>query len=177
MGQVDLHEKMRIVADFPKKGISYKDITPILEDPDALQAMVDQLAASLKSMDFDYILGAESRGFVCGMPVAYKLHKGFIMVRKPGKLPGRVISESYELEYGTATVELDKDYLPEGSKVVVMDDLLATGGTALASCHLAERAGAKVVDCIFMTELTDLGGRKKLEDEGYKVKSLMTWPV
>lgn len=172
---MNLKEKMRIIEGFPKEGISYKDITPILEDADALQAMVDLMADRLEGLDFDYILGAEARGFIVGVPLACKLHKGFIMVRKPGKLPGNTISESYDLEYGQATIELDKDYLKAGSRVVVVDDLLATGGTALAGCHLAEKAGAEVVTTLFLTELTEVGGRKKLEDAGYKVESILEW--
>lgn len=172
---MDLKEKMRVIEGFPGPGISYKDITTILQDPDALQAMVDQLVQALEGLSFDYILGTESRGFIVGVPVAVALHKGFLMARKPGKLPGRLLSQSYALEYGEATIEIDKDSIPVGARVVVMDDLLATGGTAKSACQLVEMAGGQVVTSLFLTELTELGGRKVLEEAGYPVRAILQW--
>ncbi|MFR9280922.1 adenine phosphoribosyltransferase [Levyella massiliensis] len=172
---VDLKKKMRVIEGFPGPGISYKDITTILSDPDALQAMVQQLADAADGLDFDYVLGTESRGFIVGVPVAAKLHKGFIMARKPGKLPGNLVRKSYTLEYGEASIEVDRDSIPNGARVLVMDDLLATGGTAKTACELVEAAGGVVAGTLFLTELTELGGRKALEDAGYEVRALLTW--
>ncbi|MDD7593873.1 MAG: adenine phosphoribosyltransferase [Peptoniphilaceae bacterium] len=173
--QVNLKEKMRVIEGFPGPGISYKDITTILADPDALQAMIDALAEAASEISFDYVLGTESRGFIVGVPVADRLHKGFIMARKPGKLPGNLIRESYTLEYGEAAIEVDRDSIPEGARVLIMDDLLATGGTAKAACALVEKAGGTVAGTLFLTELTSLGGRKVLEDEGYAVHAVLQW--
>lgn len=173
--KVDLKEKMRIIEDFPGPGISYKDITTILHDPDALEAMICSLVDASELFEFDYVLGTESRGFIVGVPVAFALHKGFIMARKPGKLPGDLLSKSYSLEYGEAIIEVDKDTIPKGARVLVMDDLLATGGTAKTCCDLVEEAGGHVAGALFLTELTELGGRKVLEEAGYKVKAILAW--
>lgn len=175
--KMNLKEKMRVIEGFPKAGISYKDITTILQDSVSLKEMVDALAAAIKDLDFDLIVGTESRGFIVGMPVAYALNKGFVMARKPGKLPGNLLSKSYKLEYGEATIEIDKDTIAPACKVIIMDDLLATGGTAKTTCDLVKEAGGIVVSCLFLTELTDLNGRKILEDAGYPVKSLLTWNI
>ncbi len=172
---VDLKKKMRVVEGFPGPGVSYKDITTILADREALQTMVDALADALDGVDFDYVLGSESRGFIVGVPVAAKLGKGFLMARKPGKLPGDLISRSYTLEYGEAAIELEEGLIPQGSRVVVMDDLLATGGTAKAACEIVEAAGGVVASTLFLTELTDLGGRHVLEQAGYEVRAILTW--
>ena len=176
MSKQELVQKhMRIIEDFPSPGISFKDITTVLQNPQTLEAMVDVLKEALEGISFDYILGVEARGFICGAALAYATGTGFLMARKPGKLPGHLIREEYELEYGSATVELDVDSVPDGAKVVVLDDLLATGGTARAVCHLVEKAGGKVVCVEFLAELTDLGGRKVLEEEGYPVISVLQW--
>lgn len=172
---MDLREKMRIIEDFPSPGISYKDITTILQDKDALKEAIDCLAKATEELDFDYVLGIEARGFIFGSALAYSLGKGFLMVRKSGKLPGNLVQASYDLEYGQASIELDKDSLPKGAKVVVLDDLLATGGTALATCGLVAEAGGEVVSTLFLTELTDLGGREALEKAGYPVISILRW--
>lgn len=176
MPTVNLREKMRIIEDFPAKGISYKDITTILQDKDAFREMVRVLSDALAEIEFDYVAGVDARGFICGSALAYELGKGFLMVRKPGKLPGNLISQDYALEYGQATVEIDVDSVPDGARVVVIDDLLATGGTALAACSLIERAGGEVVAAEFLTELETLGGRQKLEEAGYRVVSILKWP-
>lgn len=172
---MDLKSKMRIIEGFPKEGISYKDITTVLQDPEALQEMTRVLVEALKDIEYDYILGIDARGFIVGVVVALAAKKGFLMARKPGKLPGNLVQESYALEYGEATIELDVDSVPKGSRIVVMDDLLATGGTALAACRLVEKAGGQVVAVEFLTELTELGGREKIEEAGYPVISILKW--
>lgn len=175
MERVDLRKKMRIVEGFPEPGISYKDITTILQDPAALHEMVRSLIEGLEGVDYDYVLGVESRGFICGIAVAHAAGKGFLMARKPGKLPGRIIRQEYELEYGHAALELDADSMPRGAKCVIIDDLLATGGTSAAACNLVEQAGGEVAAVEFLTELEYLGGRKTLEDLGYRVVSILRW--
>lgn len=170
---MDLKEKMRIVPDFPKEGISYKDIVTILQDKDAFHEMISQLCELIEDLDYDYILGVESRGFIVGAPVAYEQGKGFLIARKPGKLPGRLLTESYDLEYGSTSIEIDADSVPKGAKIVIMDDLLATGGTVNAAAKLVERAGAQVAGMAFLTELTGLGGREKNSE--YEVRSILKW--
>lgn len=172
---INLKNKMRIILDFPKDGISYKDITPILQDKDTLNEMVEVLEDSVKDLEFDYILGIEARGFLLGMVLAYSLNKGFIMARKPGKLPGETVQMSYDLEYGKATMEIDKDSFEKGAKILVVDDLLATGGTANAVCSLVEKVGGEVAATLFLTELTGIGGRKVIEESGHNVISVLQW--
>ncbi len=168
---MDLKKLVRTVPDFPKKGIMFRDITTILQDPDGLHESICQLQEVIKDIDYDVIVGPESRGFIFGVPLAFAEHKGFVPVRKPGKLPAAVYSQEYDLEYGTATLELHKDALKPGQRVLVADDLLATGGTAEAIIKLIEQTGAKVVGFTFVVELTDLGGREKLKD--YEVRTLV----
>ena len=170
---VDLKQSIRTLPDFPKKGILFRDITTLLKDPEALHESIDQLAGQLKDVDFDYVIGPESRGFIFGVPVAYALGKGFIPIRKPGKLPAEVISMDYDLEYGSNRLEMHKDALKPGDKVVIVDDLVATGGTAKAMCKMVESVGAKVVSLNFVIELVDLKPRKTLE--GYNVNSLVQY--
>jgi adenine phosphoribosyltransferase len=153
---------IRTIPDFPKKGIMFRDITTALKDPVALQQMVDFLTEQFKGEKIDYIAGLESRGFIFGVPVACNLNAGFIPVRKPNKLPAETLSQTYDLEYGTDTLEIHKDALKKGDKVVVVDDLLATGGTAAAACNLITKTGAEVVGCAFVIELPSLKGRNKL---------------
>ena len=172
---MNLQEKMRIIEDFPTEGISYKDITTILSDKEAFQEAIHQLRVPLRDLDYDYIMGIEARGFIMGAALAYAEGKGFLMARKAGKLPGTTVSYSYDLDYGKATIELDMDSVPDGARVVVLDDLLATGGTAKACAKLIEKAGGQVALTLFLTELTDLPGRETLEKEGYKVVSLLQW--
>ena len=170
---MDIKSKIRSIKDFPQEGIIFRDITTLLLDSDGLQETIDLFEKELKGLEFDYIAGAESRGFIFGMPLAYKLKKGFIPVRKAGKLPGEVLSKSYDLEYGQATIEIHKDALKTGDKVVFIDDLIATGGTAKAACELLEDTGAKVEKLVFLIELEALDGKKALDK--YSVSSLVSY--
>ena len=160
----ELGRLIRSVPDFPKEGILFRDITTLLQDGSAFRDVVDTLAARYHGRALDAVVGVEARGFILGGAVACSLGIGFVPVRKPGKLPWKVLSEEYELEYGTDAVEMHQDALSPGSRVVVLDDLLATGGTALATARLVERAGATVEEIAFMVELTPLRGRSKLGD-------------
>ncbi|MCR4562624.1 MAG: adenine phosphoribosyltransferase [Bacilli bacterium] len=158
-----LENYIRVVEGFPTKEISFKDISPLLADPLATHQMVAEFNEYVKEWKPDYVIGPESRGFVCGIPLAYEDHLGFIMARKKGKLPGKVISKSYTLEYGTATIELPENCLKKGDKVVLVDDLLATGGTLAALEDLIEEIGAEVVGILTVIELTDLKGAEQLK--------------
>ena len=150
------------IPDFPKPGIIFRDITGILEDADGLKLAIDSLQKELEGLDFDVIAGTESRGFIFGMPLAYNLHKPFVPIRKKGKLPREVVRQSYDLEYGSATIEMHKDALKPGQKVVLVDDLIATGGTIEAAAKLVEQLGGEVVKMLFVMELAGLTGREKL---------------
>ena len=169
-----LEDYVTTIPDFPKKGIMFRDITTILSDNDGFKLAVDRLVEALKDVDFDLVLGSESRGFIFGAPVAYAMNKGFILVRKKGKLPRATYSEDYELEYGTATLEMHQDAIKKGQKVVIIDDLIATGGTTEAIIKLAEKEGGEVVKIGFVMELEGLKGREKLKD--YDVFSLISYP-
>ncbi len=169
-----LEEYVTTIPDFPKKGIMFRDVTTILSDKDGFKLAIDSLIEALKGVDFDLIIGSESRGFVFGAPVAYAMNKGFILVRKKGKLPREVISEDYDLEYGTATLEMHVDSIKKGQKVVIIDDLVATGGTTEAVIRLVEREGGEVVKIGFVMELEGLNGREKLKD--YDVFSIIKYP-
>ncbi len=166
-------DSIRTIPDFPVKGVMFRDITTLLKDPIAMMATIDEISESLIGIDFDYIVGPESRGFIFGMPIAYNMRKGFVPVRKKGKLPAEVASKEYDLEYGTEIIEIHKDAVKEGSKFVVVDDLLATGGTAKAICDLISEMGGQVMALRFAIELPDLGGRKLLED--YDVQSVVAF--
>lgn len=166
-------KSIRVIEGFPKEGISFKDISTLLSDKTAFHDSVDDLASAIKEWHPDYIIGPESRGFVLGAPVAYKLGCGFIMARKPGKLPGEIIKESYTLEYGEATIELPKGLIKKGDRIVLFDDLLATGGTLKALEHLVSTAGGSVEGTITLIELTDLQGSKNLKAP---YKSLIKYP-
>ena len=170
----DVKEKIREVPDFPKKGIIFRDITTGLKDAETLQVMVDYLCDQYKDCKIDYIAGIESRGFIFGMPMAYKLDCGFIPVRKPNKLPAETIKESYDLEYGSDSIEIHADAIEKGANVLVVDDLLATGGTAQAACKLVKKAGGNLVGAAFLIELEALNGRDKLTDCG-KVVSMLKY--
>jgi adenine phosphoribosyltransferase len=173
MSPVDLETKIRDIPDFPKRGIVFKDIMPLLADPEALHETVERLAEFAEPRKPDVVLGAEARGFILGAALAYRLGCGFVAARKPGKLPWRTISAKYALEYGFDALELHADAIAGGSRVLVHDDLLATGGTAKAKIDLVEQLGGTVVGLAFVIELEFLGGREKLE--GYDVCSLVTY--
>lgn len=159
---MNLREKIREIQDFPKEGISFKDITTILADPQAFQYAIDKIVEALKDVEFDVIVAPEARGFIMGTPVAYVMNKAFVPVRKKGKLPYKTVSYTYDLEYNTDTIEMHEDALKKGQKVVVIDDLLATGGTVKAITSLCEREGAEVVKLVFLIELLNLDGREEL---------------
>lgn len=168
-----LEEYVRSIPDFPEPGIIFRDITSVLQDPDGLRLSVDSIQGMLDGVDFDVVVGPESRGFIFGVPVAYNLHKSFVPVRKAGKLPRETVSMEYELEYGTATVEIHKDAIKPGQKVVLIDDLIATGGTMQAAAKLVEELGGEVVRIVFLMELAGLHGREKLKD--YDVRSVICY--
>ena len=169
-----LEEYVRNIPDFPEPGIIFRDITTLIKDPDGLQMSVDGLCDMLKDVDFDIVVGPESRGFIFGVPVAYKMRKGFVPVRKKGKLPWKTVSVSYDLEYGSAEQEMHADAIMPGQKVVIVDDLLATGGTVEAIKKLVRKMGGEVVKMCFVMELAGLEGRMKNEDT--EVAALITYP-
>lgn len=169
----NLRKLIREVPDFPKEGINFYDITTLLKDADGLKQTIDAMAEQFKDEKIDTVIGVESRGFIFAAPLAYHLGAGFVPVRKPKKLPAEKISVSYDLEYGTDTLEMHKDAVGEGHKVLVVDDLLATGGTAKAVVDLIEQLGGKVVGLLFLVELNFLKGREKFD--GYEVKSLIRY--
>lgn len=164
-----IKSRIRTVPDWPKKGIMFRDITTLLKDPVGLKIMIEDFHKRYAKMDIDVVVGIDSRGFIMGGALALLLGKGFVPVRKKGKLPAATESVEYELEYGTDTLEIHKDAIKYGQKVLIIDDLIATGGTALATAKLVEMLGGKVVELAFIVDLPDIGGRKKLEDKGYKV--------
>lgn len=170
---MDLAATIRSVPDFPIAGILFYDITTLLKDPAALKESIDRLTGQYQSAGVDVVVGIESRGFIFGIPLAYNLGVGFVPVRKPGKLPAATLAESYALEYGVNTLEIHEDAIAKGQKVLVVDDLLATGGTAKATCNLVEKLGGEVVGLAFAIELTFLKGREILK--GYEVYSLLQY--
>lgn len=170
-----LESYIRSIPDFPKPGIEFRDVTGILDSADGLRLAIDQLADRLEGVAFDAVVSMESRGFIFGMPLAYKLNKSFVPVRKPGKLPRETVSASYELEYGTDALEMHKDALRPGARVVVVDDLLATGGTAEACARLVDAVGAKVVKMLFVMELEGFAARSS-KLAGYDVDALVRYP-
>ena len=169
-----LEDYVVTIPDFPEPGIMFRDITSVIQDPEGLKLAVDGLVDLVKDLDFDLVIGPESRGFIFGVPVAYLLGKGFVPVRKKGKLPRETVSQKYDLEYGQAEVEIHKDAVRPGQKVVIVDDLIATGGSAEAAAKLVEKLGGQVVRMVFVMELAGLEGRKKLD--GYDVESLIVSP-
>lgn len=170
---MSLKKKIRTIPDFPKKGIMFRDITTLLKDPDGFREAVDLITDHCKDMDIDLVAGIEARGFILGGVIAYNLKKGFVPVRKPGKLPFDSIDYEYELEYGKDSLEVHVDSIKKGDKVLLIDDLLATGGTAFATAKLIEKLGGEVVKMAFIIDLPEVGGRKKLEDNGYSVFHLV----
>ncbi|MDR2698218.1 MAG: adenine phosphoribosyltransferase [Candidatus Methanoplasma sp.] len=169
----ELKDYVTAIPDFPKEGILFRDITTVIQDPEGFRLAVDGLIALLKGVDFDLVLGSESRGFVFGAPVAYAMKKGLVLVRKKGKLPRETISESYDLEYGSAELEMHADCIGKGQRVVIVDDLIATGGTTSAVIKMVERLGGEVVRICFVMELAGLKGRDALK--GYEVDSLLIY--
>lgn len=169
-----LEEYVISIPDFPEPGIIFRDITSILQDPDGLKLAIDSMIKLLDGVDFDIIAGAESRGFIFGMPIAYNLQKAFVPIRKKGKLPCETASIKYDLEYGSAEIEIHKRSIKPGDKVVIVDDLMATGGTAEAMIKLIEGLGGEVVEVLCLIELMGLKGREKLK--GYKVDSVIQYP-
>jgi len=168
-----IEEYIRSIPNFPEEGIIFRDVTSVLQDADGLHLAIDSMQAMLNGVDYDLLLGPESRGFIFGVPIAYNMHKPFIPVRKKGKLPCETISEEYALEYGTATIEMHKDAIKPGQRVVIIDDLIATGGTIEAIIKLVEKLGGIVVKAVFLIELEGLNGRDKLE--GYEVDSVIKY--
>ncbi|MCI9006458.1 MAG: adenine phosphoribosyltransferase [Lachnospiraceae bacterium] len=168
-----LEEYVRSIPDFPEPGIIFRDVTSILQDADGLHLAIEGLLEQLEGVEYDVVVGPESRGFIFGVPVAYEAHKGFVPVRKKGKLPCETISAEYDLEYGSAVIEMHKDAIQPGQKVVVVDDLIATGGTIEAIIKMVEQLGGEVVKICFVMELAGLKGREKLA--GYSVESLITY--
>lgn len=169
----ELDKYIRSIADFPKPGIIFRDITTVLQDAKGLKLGVDMMQSFVENEDFDLIVAPESRGFIFGMPIAYNLGKGFVPVRKKGKLPCETVAMDYELEYGTATIEIHKDAIKPGQKVIIVDDLIATGGTIEAIIKLVEKLGGVVVKSVFLLELSGLKGRERLK--GYKVDAAISY--
>ena len=168
-----LEEYVRSIPDFPEPGIIFRDVTSILQDADGLQLAIDSIQDLVKDVDADVIVGTESRGFIFGVPVAYNLHKPFVPVRKKGKLPCETISQEYDLEYGSAVVEMHKDSIKPGQRVVLIDDLIATGGTIEAAVKMIEKLGGQVVKIVFLMELAGLNGRERLKN--YDVASVICY--
>lgn len=168
-----VEDYIRSIPDFPEPGIIFRDVTSVLQDADGLKLAIDEMAKLLEGVECDVIAGAESRGFIFGMPLAYLLHKPFVLIRKAGKLPCETISKTYDLEYGSATIEVHKDSIKPGQKVVLIDDLIATGGTMKAAAELVEELGGEVVKMLFLIEIAGLEGRKVLE--GYDVDAVVTY--
>ena len=170
----DISDYVRTIPDFPEPGVMFRDVTSVLQDADGLKLAIDLMKAEVEDVDFDVIVGTESRGFMFGVPIAYAMGKSFVPVRKTGKLPCDTISEKYDLEYGSAEVEIHDDAIKPGQKVVLVDDLIATGGTIEAAIKLVERLGGKVERIVFLMELEGLKGREKLK--GYDVRSIISYP-
>ena len=168
-----IEEYVRSIPDFPEPGIIFRDITTILQDPDGLHLAIQSMQDKLKDTEFDVVVGTESRGFIFGVPIAYNLHKAFVPVRKKGKLPCETVSMEYDLEYGSAVIEMHKDSIKPGQKVVLVDDLVATGGTIEAAIKLVEELGGEVVKVVFLMELAGLKGRERLK--GYEVESVLCY--
>lgn len=169
-----IKSRIRTIPDHPKKGIMFRDITTLIKDPVGFRLVIDNLTQRYikGDIDFDIIVGIEARGFILGGALSYTLGKGFAPIRKPGKLPAEVISEEYQLEYGTDKMEIHTDAMEEGARVLLVDDLLATGGTALAAAALIEKLGGHVAEMTFIVDLPDVGGRKKLTEKGYNIFAL-----
>lgn len=169
----EIEQYITIIPDFPKPGIIFRDITSIFSDADGLKLAVDEMSALLSDVDFDVIAGLESRGFLFGMPMAYNFHKPFVPIRKKGRLPRETVEATYDLEYGSATIEVHKEDIKPGAKVVLVDDLIATGGTLEAAANLMEKLGAQVVKVVCLMELKGLKGRERIGD--YQVETVISY--
>ena len=170
-----IEEYVRSIPDFPEEGIIFRDVTSVLQDADGLRLSIDLMQKELEGVEFDVIVGPESRGFIFGVPIAYNLHKAFVPVRKKGKLPCETVQMEYDLEYGSAVIEMHKDSIKPGQKVVISDDLMATGGTIEAIIKLIETLGGEVVKVVFLMELAGLKGREKLTDKKIEVSSVICY--
>jgi len=168
-----IKEKIRTIPHWPKQGVMFRDITTLLQDTEGLNHMIELLVERYKDTKIDVIVGIEARGFITGAILAHQLGIGFAPIRKKGKLPAETVSEEYEKEYGPDVVEIHKDAIKEGDKVLIVDDLIATGGTALAACNLIKKIGGEVIECSLIVDLPELGGKKKLTDAGFKVFNLV----
>lgn len=173
-GKKKIEDYVRSIPDFPEEGIIFRDVTSVLQDAEGFHLSIDLIQEKLDGLDFDLVVGPESRGFIFGVPIAYNLRKPFIPVRKKGKLPRETVSVEYALEYGTAEIEIHKDAIKPGQKVVIVDDLMATGGTTEAIIKLVEGLGGEVVKVVFLMELAGLNGRDKIK--GYDVESVIIYP-
>jgi adenine phosphoribosyltransferase len=167
-----IKSRIRTIPHYPKPNIMFRDITSLLKDPIGLKITIDELVRRYANMEIDKVIGIEARGFIVGAPLAYALGKGFVPIRKKGKLPAETIGHDYELEYGTDRIEIHTDAIAPGERVLLVDDLIATGGTAEAATRLIEKIGGKIVECCFVIDLPDIGGRKRLEKHGYSVFAL-----
>jgi len=168
----DIAKLIRTIPHYPKEGIMFRDITTLLKDPEGFKTTINLLVNKYQHTPIDYIAGIEARGFILGSALAFALGKGFIPVRKKGKLPGKTINQSYDLEYGSDVIEIHEDAIHKGAKILLIDDLIATGGTALGAISLIEKVGGQVVECAFAVNLPELGGAKKIQALGHKVFSL-----
>jgi len=169
----DIKRYIRTIPDYPKKGVQFRDITTLLSDPHGFRAGVDELMWPFLRVDIDYVVGIEARGFILGGAIAHELGKGFIPIRKKGKLPGKTIGKEYQLEYGVDRIEIHSDAIKKGDKILLIDDLIATGGTAIAATELLQESGADIVAAAFVVDLPDLGGSKKLRAKGIKLHTLV----
>jgi len=169
---MSIKSKIRTIENYPIQGVMFRDITTLLKDPEGLRDSINKLVDRYKDLNIDKIVAIESRGFIIGSPLAYLLNVGLVLIRKPGKLPAETIDQDYKLEYGTDRIEVHVDAIEEGEKVLVVDDLIATGGTAEATVRLVQKMKADIVECCFIIDLPDIGGRSRLENMGQKVFTL-----
>lgn len=169
---MNIKSKIRTIPNYPIEGIMFRDIATLISDSDGLKDCINEFYERYRNFDIDYIAGIESRGFIIGSALAYSLNKGFVMIRKPGKLPGEVVSEEYQLEYGKDKIEIQADAFPDNSKILLVDDLIATGGTVIAAINLIEKLGGLLTEIAFIIDLPDLGGSKKLQEMGYPFFSI-----
>ncbi|MAY86851.1 MAG: adenine phosphoribosyltransferase [Pseudooceanicola sp.] len=170
-----VRDYIRTIPDFPHEGILFRDVTTLFADPRGFRMAIDQMLHPYAGLNIDKVVGLEARGFILGGAIAHQLSVGFVPIRKKGKLPGKTLSQDYKLEYGEATVEIHDDVISEGESILLVDDLLATGGTAEAGIKLVEKLGGKILSCAFIVDLPDLGGRKRLEGMGMDVHALCTY--